>query len=125
MTQKTNILAQAWEQREGPAVLTTVDSAGKPNSIYVGEIKYEPDTGFVVVDNYFDKTRRNIKAGSPGAILFITKDSKAYQAKGSLSYHTEGQIFDDMQKWHDPKHPGIAVTVLEVEELYSGSEKLI
>ena len=125
MTQKTNILAQAWEQREGPAVLTTVDSAGKPNSIYVGEIKYEPDTGFVVVDNYFDKTRRNIKAGSPGAILFITKDSKAYQAKGSLSYHTEGQTFDDMQKWHDPKHPGIAATVLEVEELYSGSEKLI
>ena len=125
MTQETDILVQAWEQREGPAVLTTVDSAGKPNSIYVGEIKYEPDTGFVVVDNYFDKTRRNIKAGSPGAILFITKDSKAYQAKGSLTYHTEGQVFNEMQKWHDPKHPGIAATVLDVEELYSGSEKLI
>ena len=27
--------AQAWENREGPVVLTTVDSRGIPNTIYV------------------------------------------------------------------------------------------
>ena len=117
-------LSEAWNMREGPAVLTTVDPHGKPNAIYVGEIQLNPNLGFVVADNYFDKTRMNIKSGSSGAILFITGDNKAYQAKGALAYHTEGAIFEEMQDWHNPKHPGVAATVLQVKELYSGSEKL-
>ena len=27
-------ILQAWEKREGPVVLTTVNAAGEPNSIY-------------------------------------------------------------------------------------------
>ena len=122
---KEVVLEQAWNNREGPAILATVDQDHTPNVIYVGEINYEPDTGFVVADNYFDKTRRNIKNGSRGAVLFITKDKKAYQVKGSLSYHTEGEVFDNMQQWHDPKHPGVAATLLHMEEVYNGSEKVM
>ena len=118
-------LAVAWDEREGPAVLATVDTDRRPNAIYVGEIRYRSDGEFVIADNYFDKTRKNIKAGSSGAILFITKDRKAYQAKGTLSYHTEGTVFGAMQVWHEPRHPGVAATVLRVEELYCGAEKLV
>ena len=117
-------LVEAWEAREGPAVLASVASDGTPNAIYVGEVQLRPDAGFVVADNYFDKTRKNIKEGSLGALLFITREGKAYQAKGALEYHTEGTVFDEMRRWHDPKHPGVAATVLEIEELYSGAEKL-
>ena len=118
-------LQEAWEAHEGPAVLTTVNSENVPNSIYVGEIQFDPETGFVVAANYFCKTRENIGQGSHGSILFITADHKAYQAKGPLEYHTEGPVFDAMHKWHNPKHPGVAATVLRVAELYSGAEKLI
>jgi uncharacterized protein len=107
-----NLVAQAWENREGPAVLATVDAAKTPNAIYVGE-------------NYFHKTRANITSGTKGAILFLTKERKSFQVKGPLSYHTEGPIFENMQSWHDPKYPGVAATLLRVEEAYNGAEKLL
>jgi len=125
MTDGMETVAQAWERREGPAVLATVDAAKKPNVIYVGEIRYVPSEGFIVADNYFCKTRANLQNGTKGAILFYTKDRKSFQVKGPLSYHTAGPIFENMQSWHDPKHPGVAATLLRVEEAYTGAEKLI
>ena len=123
-TDGLNLVAQAWENREGPAVFATVDTAKTPNAIYVGEIRYVPGEGFIVADNYFHKTRANIKNGTRGAILFLTKERKSFQVKGSLTYHTDGPIFENMQTWHDPKYPGVAATLLRVEEAYSGAEKL-
>ena len=120
-----NLVAQAWENREGPAVLATVDAAKTPNAIYVGEIRYVPGEGFIVADNYFHKTRANITSGTKGAILFLTKERKSFQVKGPLTYHTKGPIFENMQSWHDPKYPGVAATLLRVEEAYSGAEKLL
>lgn len=78
----------------------------------------------MVADNYFDKTRKNIKAGPKGAALFITSDKKAYQLKGSLEYHTAGPEFDDMKRWNPPTHPGHAAVALIVEEVYSGSKRV-
>ena len=123
-TDGLNLVAQAWENREGPAVFATVDAAKTPNAIYVGEIRYVPGEGFIVADNYFNKTRANIKNGTKGAVLFLTKERKSFQVKGPLTYHTAGPIFENMQSWHDPKHPGVAATLLRVEEAYSGAEKL-
>jgi predicted pyridoxine 5'-phosphate oxidase superfamily flavin-nucleotide-binding protein len=55
------IASQAWENREGPVVLTTVDSNGSPNSIYVTCVKKISDGKIVVADNKMNKTRANIK----------------------------------------------------------------
>lgn len=118
------ILAQAWEEREGPAVLATVDATGKPNAIYVGEIWFDAREGFLVADNYFCKTRANLKHGTRGAILFITKNRKSFQVKGTMTYHTEGPRFESMRARHDPKYPGVAAADLRIEEAYSGAEKL-
>lgn len=118
------ILAQAWAEREGPAVFATVDARGKPNAIYVGEIWLEPLEGFLVADNYFHKTRANIQHGTKGAILFLTKERKSFQAKGGITYRTEGHLFEVMRSRRDPKHPGVGVAVLRIEEAYSGAEKL-
>lgn len=123
-TDGVNIVAQAWENREGPAVFATVDAAQMPNAIYVGEIRYVPGEGFIVADNYFSKTRANIKSGTRGAILFLTKERKSFQVKGTLTYHINGPVFENMQSWHDPKYPGVAAALLKVEEAYSGAEKL-
>ena len=125
MTNGMEKIAQAWERREGPAVLATVDVAKRPNVIYVGEIRYLPGEGFIVADNYFHKTRANITSGTKGAILFLTRERKSFQVKGPLTYHTNGPIFENMQSWHDPKYPGVAVTLLRIEEAYSGAEKLL
>jgi len=115
---------QAWEQREGPIVLTTVDADGQPNSIYATCVSRYDDERIVVADNYFDKTRRNIRAGSRGAVLFITSDKKSYQLKGLIEYHEGGTVFEDMKRWNPEQHPGHAAAALLVREVYSGSKKL-
>ena len=110
---------------EYPVVMTTVDSDGRPNTIYVTCVyKYSNDQ-IVVADNKMHKTRANIKAGSPVSLLYITKNKKAFQLKGSLAYITEGTIFDDMKNgWLDKKYPGHAAVVIHIEEVYSGAKKL-
>ena len=125
MASLPQVVRDAWENRNGPIVLATVNSAGVPNIIYAGCVGMFGTDKLVVADNYFSKTRANLIAGSYGSILFITKEGKAYQVKGPLEYDKEGEIFDDMKTWTPKQHPGHAAAVLNVEEVYSGAEKLL
>lgn len=124
MKKLPEIVQSAWMNREGPAVLATVDADGKPNVIYVGSVNAWGDDTVLVADNYMHKTCANILAGSPGALLFLTKDRKAYQFKGAITYHTEGPLFESMKTWNKPEYPGVAAVALQVREIYSGAEKL-
>jgi uncharacterized protein len=118
-------VSKAWEERKGPIIFTTVDKSEMPNAIYATCVnKFAEDT-IVIADNYFDKTRKNILERSKGSILFITKEGKAYQIKGTIEYHKEGDIFEDMKKWNPKKHPGNAAAALKVQEVYSGASKLL
>jgi predicted pyridoxine 5'-phosphate oxidase superfamily flavin-nucleotide-binding protein len=114
----------AWKKRMGAAIFTTVDNQNQPNSIYVKSIVIYNDNKFLIADNYFGKTRGNIQQGSKGSILFMVNEMEAYQIKGNIRYYTEGEFYNDMKKWNNPKHPGHAVVVLEVEEVYCGSKAL-
>ena len=118
------LVQKEWDNFDGAMVLTTVNSEGVPNSVYVACVKMESDAKIVIVDNYFDKTRSNILAGSKGSLLFITKDGKSYQIKGSFEYFKEGEIFENLKNWVRKDLPKVAAVVLNVEGAYSGSEKL-
>ena len=118
-------VTKAWKDREGPIVLSTVNEDGIPNAIYATCVSIFSEDTVVVANNYFSKTLKNILAGSKGTILFITKEGKSYQIKGSIEYHKEGSIFEDMKKWNPKKHPGHAAAALKVEEVYTGAEKLL
>ena len=117
--------SKAWDERKGPIVLTTVDENGKPNSIWAGCVKKFSEEKLVIADNFFSKTRANILAGSKAALLLITNEGKSFQVKGTISYEKSGDIFDDMKQWLNPKMPGIAAAVLNIEEVHSGAEKLV
>jgi len=118
-------VSKAWNDRKGPVVFATVDENGVPNTIYATCVRKFNEGTIVIADNYFDKTRKNILAGSKGSVLFITNEDKAFQIKGTIEYHKEGSIFEDMKKWNPTKHPGHAAAALKVEEVYSGSKKLL
>ena len=125
MVKLPEIAVQAWGNREGPVVLTTVDSNGMPNAIYVTCVKKISDDQIVIADNKMSKTRANILAGSAASMLYITKERKAFQLKGSLEYKTSGDIFDEMKNgWLDKKYPGHGAIVFRVEAVFSGAEKL-
>jgi len=125
MPQLPESVSKAWDNRNDPVIFATVGKDGCPNAIYVTCVgKFAEDT-LVLADNYLDKTRRNILGGSRGVMLFMTKEKKAFQVKGSLTYHREGPIFDAMKKWNPAQHPGHAAVALHVEEVYEGKTKLL
>ena len=76
---------KAWEDREGPIILSTVNGDGIPNVIYATCVsKFSEDT-IVVANNYFSKTLENILAGSKGSILFITKKENPIRLREVLN----------------------------------------
>lgn len=117
-------IRNTWNERDGAVVLTTVGKDGKANSIYVTCVGLYRNKWIVIADNYFDKTRKNILDGSKGVVLFITRDKKAYQLKGSLEYHESGELFDFMKSWNPERHPGHAAAVLIPGNAYSGTKKI-
>lgn len=119
-----NVLV-AWEKKQKAVVLTTVSKQGIPNSIYATCTSLFGGNKVLVANNKFDKTYKNISTCDKGALLFITEDEKSYQFKGSIKHETLGRSFDDMKKWNPPSLPGNGVAVLEIEEIYSGAEKLV
>jgi len=118
-----DIVTESWKDRQGPAVLTTVDKNGVPNSVYVNSVRIFSEDKIVIADNYFHKTRQNILAGSKGSLLFITHKVKAYQIKGSIEYHESGEIYDFMKSWNPSKHPGHAAAALIVEDRIPGGRE--
>ncbi len=125
MAKLPDAVSKAWEDREGPVIFATVSKKGVPNIIYATCVSKYNEEKLVIADNFFDKTRKNILDGSKGSLLFMTKSGKAFQVKGSLEYHKDGEIFEDMKKWNPEKLTGHAAAVVKVEEVFSGAEKLL
>ena len=125
MASLPTVVAQAWDNREGPVVLTTVDVEGMPNAIYATCVRLSGDDAAVVADNFFNKTRVNILSGSKGSLLFITKEGKSYQIKGPIERYSDGPVFDEMKQWNPSRLPGHAAAVLRVEQVFSGGEQLV
>ncbi len=119
------LVSKAWEDRQGPVVLSTVNKDGIANAIYANSVSKYSEELIVIADNYFSKTKENIQSGSKGSILFITSEKKSYQIKGSIAYLKEGAVFDDMKTWNPTRHPGHAAAAIQVEEVYSGAKKLL
>lgn len=124
MTCLPESVRQAWEDRDGPAIFATVDESGTPNIIYVTCVAMYGDDRLLVADNYFHKTRDNLKVSHTGAMLFRDKSGKAYQVKGKLEYHTEGDIYENMKTWNPSQHPGHAAASILVEQVFSGADQL-
>lgn len=125
MSELPQIVEDAWENLEKPIIFSTVNQDKMPNSVYIGLFKNLGSGKILLADNYFSKTLENIQNDSKGSILFITNERKSYQLKGSIQYYTEGDIYNDMKKWLDPKYPGKGAAILVVEEIYCGAEKIL
>ena len=110
MTKLPETILNAWDAHEGPIVLTTTDAEGVPNAIYATCTGRFGEDRLVVADNYFDKTRRNARAGGIGSILFMTAEGKAYQVRPPGISPGRPDL-DDMKKWNSEKHPTCALAV--------------
>ncbi len=125
MPEMPEVVKKDWEKRAGAVVLSTVDADGTPNSIYATCVGLYDDSKIVVANNYFDKTIKNIRAGSRASVVFMTEDKKAYQIKGCVEYYEDGPVFDFMKSWNSEQHPGHGAAAVVIESVYSGADKLV
>ncbi len=114
----------AWKNSEPRMIFTTVSKDGEPNSVWVICVKMLDDKRVLIANNFFNKTLKNSHNNSRGSLLMIAPEREAYQIKGSLEYYTEGEIYDDMKAWLDPKFAGVGAVILNIETIYYGAEKV-
>jgi len=115
----------AWQQREPRMIFTTVDASSTPNAVWVLCVKQLDEQRILIANNFFSKTLENIKGGSKGSLLMIAPEREAYQIKGSLDYFTDGDVYDDMKEWLDPKFAGVGAVVLTIESIFYGAERVL
>lgn len=114
----------AFAQRDPIAVLTTVDEAGMPNSVYVSCYGLV-DGRIHICDSAFTKTLHNLHANPERAsFLFWARDIAAYQLKGSISYYTEGPAFESGSTFAKPGMSLKGVAVFEPLAIFKGATRL-
>lgn len=125
MIQIPERIRQAWKDHVDPMVFATSNEQGEPNAVYVKCVTPYGDDAFLIADNKFAKTRHNILEGKPsGSLLFICEDNTAYQIKGRLDYHTEGEVFQAMLARTPDRFARHAAVLLRVDACFCGAEKI-
>jgi len=103
--------------------VATANSQGVPNVIFVAIWKFIDDETILIVDNFFKKTRKNLKEKPMVAIVgFDEKTNRSYQVKGSVEITTSGDRFDEASEMAESKklHAKAAV-IVHIEEIYNAA----
>ncbi len=118
-------IRQAWEDHADLMVFATSSEEGEPNAVYVKCVSLYGDDAFLIADNKFAKTRHNILQGhARGSLLFICPDHAAYQIKGRLEYHQDGEVFRAMLERTPERFARHAGVLLRVESCFCGAERI-
>ena len=109
--------------KQAPLPIATADKNGIPNVVFVGMWKFLDDETILFVDNFFNKTEKNVKANPNMAIVAYDGEAKkSYQIKGTIDIETSGPMFDIAKEMADSKKlPGKAAFVFKVKEIYNAT----
>lgn len=109
--------------KQKPLPIATADKGGKPNVVFVTMWKILDDENILFVDNFFNKTRKNVEANPNMAIVAYDSDNKrSYQIKGTVDIETRGERFSAAKAMADSKKlPGKAALVFHVKEIYDAT----
>ena len=109
-------------EKDNVVFFATATKDGVPNVVPIGFARPLDEKTIMIVDNYMNKTRKNLE-DNPKASLVPRDASKCpYQFKGSVEIHTSGKLFDDAVDWATSvmsKLAPKAAVILNVEEIYS------
>jgi len=118
-------IQQAWESRDPVAVLTTVNAAGIPNTIYVSCCNLVAGPRVLICDSHFRKTRENLQANQAEvSFLFFSPDFSAFQLKGHACYYTEGPVFEEGKALSQQEFGLQGVVEINVTKVYQGADQL-
>lgn len=109
--------------KQKPLPIATADRSGKPNVVFVTMWKLLDDETLLFVDNFFNKTRKNLEANPNMAIVAYDGEvKKSYQIKGTVDIETKGDRFTGAKEMADSKKlPGKAAVIFHVKEIYDAT----
>ncbi|MFC2174697.1 pyridoxamine 5'-phosphate oxidase family protein [archaeon] len=85
----------------------TADANGVPNVCAVFWKTVTAEDTILILDNFFKQTKQNLAENSEVCISFWdTSTEEGYKLKGTATYHTKGQVFEQGQAWMQSKKPG-------------------
>lgn len=109
--------------KQKPLPIATSDKNGKPNVVFVTMWKILDDETLLFVDNFFNKTRKNIETNPNMALAVYDSDAKkSYQLKGTVDIETRGDKYNIAKEMADSKKlPGKAAIILHVKEIFDAT----
>ena len=78
----------------------------------------------MIADNYLNKTHDNILSNDKIAFAVLDDDKGSFQIKGTAERLTEGEMFDEVQKWVPDRLPRVAAVIMNIEDIYNGAERV-
>ena len=109
------------------AWLATATKDGTPNVVVVAAVRLLDDEALLISDQYFLKTLANLKE-NPKAAVSWWGEKGGFQVKGTVSIHTEDQVFRDNVEWMKAKWPrfvpkgAIVVKITDAYALKAGPD---
>lgn len=111
-----------------PYCIATASADGKSNLVYIACLKVIDENTILIADNKFEKTRANLDANPQASLVVLDPDTKtAYQIKGSMECHSEGDKYQATVDWVHEERPQLtpkAGFYMNVEEVYNGPQRL-
>ena len=109
-------------EKDNVVFLATATAEGTPNVVPIGFARPIDNKTIMIVDNYMNKTRKNLEK-NPKASLVVRDASKSpYQFKGTVEIVESGKYFDEAVDWATSVMSQLApkaAILLKVEEIYS------
>jgi predicted pyridoxine 5'-phosphate oxidase superfamily flavin-nucleotide-binding protein len=86
------------------AFLATASKSGIPNVVPIAAFKVRDDGTLLISDQYFNKTLANLKE-NPEIALSWWAEKGGFQIKGTVSVHTDDEIFRENSAWMKASWP--------------------
>jgi len=86
------------------AFLATASKSGIPNVVPIAAFKVRDDGTMLISDQYFNKTLENLKQ-NPEIALSWWAEKGGFQIKGTVSVHTNDEIFRENIAWMKESWP--------------------
>ena len=101
--------------------LATCSADGIPNVVPMGAFKLLDDETMLISDQYMNKTLKNV-TGNPHAAISYWGDKGGFQIKGTISAHTNDQVFKDNVEWMKVRMPKLTpkgALLMKITDVFS------
>lgn len=113
---------QAVFSQQGVFPVATAAPDGTPNVVPMTFVKVLDEENILIVDNFMNKTKKNIEANPVMAIcIWDLSNGKSYQIKGQTTIVDSGKVFEEAKAWVGEKKPSLkpkAAVILKVEKIF-------